>query len=183
MYENIVNPYYLGDVGMLNHEARKQDNLNNMLIMVLLIAIATTSMSVLTYNLFVWESKLANALIIMAIIACILEILIFRVIAWWIYVSVRKCIEKWRRRQQLKKRKLLTKQIMGYLTKRKNEFKELFKRYPKTFITSDVNYEDMRPETGAQTVFLDPSVSDFEYQVGAIPSCSSGYDEQFGPRN
>lgn len=73
---------------------------------------------------------------------------------------------------------------MTDISKNPQQFKELFKRYPKTFITADANYDDMGSEFGANTVNLDDiRLNDFEYEVGAIPSGSSDYDELFGPRN
>lgn len=105
----------------------------------ILVVAATFSMAILTSKLFFWRSALSESLLIIAFISSILEMFVFRVIAWWIYIWVRKQIYKCLIRHRLKRKSDFKNHYMVDISKHPEQFKRLFEKYPKTFITADIN--------------------------------------------
>lgn len=103
------------------------------------------SLGVLCYKLYYYESQLSAALIVIALISAVLEIFLYRIIAWWIYVGIAKCYKAYKLRKRREEFERAQRKIVD-ISQNPEKYKELFKKYPRDFITADVRYKKP-PET------------------------------------
>lgn len=103
------------------------------------------SLGVLCYKLYYYESQLSAALIVIALISAVLEIFLYRIIAWWIYVGIAKCYKAYKLGKRREEFERAQRKIVD-ISQNPEKYKELFKKYPRDFITADVRYKKP-PET------------------------------------
>ena len=150
--KNIIESYHFGDTGLLIHESTKTENICNLLVVGILVCFVALSLSVLWYKLYYYDAKISGALLIIGVISMILETFLFRIIAWWIYVLILNWIRKYKmrkKREEYERRR----QLLVDISRDPKRFKELFKKYPNSFVTADVAYKE--PPTPPQVINMD----------------------------
>lgn len=83
--KHLIEPHQIGDIGLLEHEAKKPENFVNLVFFGVIVLFISLSLGVLCYKMYYYTTKLSGALIIVSLLSMILEIFVYRIVAWWVY--------------------------------------------------------------------------------------------------
>ena len=121
-----LEKFRLGDVGLLEHEAGKADNMKNVFLFLVLLVVLAFFTAVSCFVAYTAEAVVAAAIFYIWLLAMALELLVTRNLVCLGIAVYKHC------RRRAKEEELVN------LSKNPRFYQELFKKYPRSFITKDV---------------------------------------------
>lgn len=150
----IIDTHTLGDTELLQDTATTKTHLLNIVYFGGLVLFMALGVGVLCYKMYYNVTQLSGALIIIAFISMLLELFIYRPIAWCIYLPIYKHYNKKRLLRQLELY-MMRKLLLQAISRNPGEFKDWFKAYQQDYLYSVCEGKERNELLGTQNLFLE----------------------------
>ena len=98
VWNEILEKYRVGDVGLLEHESTKIFNVWNVITGLFLVSFVVLSMGVLSFTYFTFDDLITSSMLIICFITVVLEFIFFRILIIFILSLIMHFINRWKLR-------------------------------------------------------------------------------------